>query len=89
MGGGDVMLVVQTLRDYLQPDAADHIIAQVDKFTSCVRTDQPIEKFLMEFGILRRKAENRCFRREGASPTYILASCAFGRHSLNPPKKPC
>ena len=66
--GGDALLVIQTLRDYFQPDAADRILTQVEKFTSYVRTDEPMGEFLMEFGILRRKAEkhmfpagNRCF----------------------------
>ena len=38
MEGGDVMLVVQVLRDYFQPDAVDRIFTQVEKFTSYVRT---------------------------------------------------
>ena len=53
MEGGDAMLVVQVLRDYFQPDAVDRVSAQAERYQSYVRTDQTIEKFLMEFGILR------------------------------------
>ena len=37
MEGGDVMLVVQVLRDFSQPDAADRFFSQVGKFTSYIR----------------------------------------------------
>ena len=57
MAGCDVQLVLSTLRDYFQPDTFDRIFTQMDRFMSYVRTDQPIERFLMEFGILRQKAE--------------------------------
>lgn len=50
MAGCDVQLVMRTLRDYFQPDTFDRIFTHMGRFTSYVRTDQPIEKFLMEFG---------------------------------------
>ena len=81
MEGGDVMLVAQVLRGYFQPDAVDRISTQVEKFTSYVRTDQPVEKFLMEFGILRRKEEEHMFPTGGGFLTYIFASRAFGRRN--------
>ena len=75
MEGGDVMRVVQTARGYFQPDAIDRVVTQVGKFTSYVRTDQPIKKFLMECGILRRKAEKRMFPAgEGFPNLYISFS---------------
>ena len=37
--GGDVMLVVQVLRDYFQPPAADQFFSHAGKFMSYVRTD--------------------------------------------------
>ena len=87
--GCDVMLVVQTLRDYFQPDAIDHIFTHVDKFASYVRTDQPVEKFSMEFGILGRKVEKRMLPAGGgAFPTSIFASCALARRYLNQTKRP-
>ena len=57
MQGDDVRTVLQALKDYFQPDAVDYIFTQVAKFMNHKRTDQPMEKFLMEFGILRNKAE--------------------------------
>ena len=70
MEGCDVMLVAQALRDYFQPDAVGRIFSRVEKFASGARADQTIEKFLAEFGILRRKAEK-----------HIFASYALGRLS--------
>ena len=61
MAGCDVQLVMQALRDYFQPDTFDRILTQMDRFMSYTRTEQPIEKFLMEFGILRQKAEKLMF----------------------------
>ena len=31
---GDVMMVIQVLRDYFQPDAVDRVFAQAEKFHS-------------------------------------------------------
>ena len=57
MTGCDVHLVMRALRDYFQPETFDRIFTQMGRFMSYTRTEQPIEKFLMEFGILRQKAE--------------------------------
>ena len=38
MEGDDVVMVVQTLQNYFQPDAADRVFTLVDKFTPYVRT---------------------------------------------------
>ena len=89
MEGGDVMLVAQVLRDYFQPDAADRVFAQVEKFTSYARTDQPIEKFWRGSVFYAVRRRSKCSRLAGASLTYIFASCAFARRNLSPPKKPC
>ena len=48
------MLVIQVLRVYFQPDVVDPVSTKEEKFTSYARADPPIEKFLMEFCILRR-----------------------------------
>ena len=72
MAGCDVRLVIQTLRDYFQPDAADHIFTQVERFMSYARADQPIEKFLMEFRILRQKASKGVASRGWLSGSLYL-----------------
>ena len=72
MEGGDVMLVGQALRDYFQPDAVDRVFAQMEKFHSFVRATQPIGKFLMEFGILRRKAEKHMYPAGGGFPDIFI-----------------
>ena len=56
MTGRGAQLLMRALRDYFQPDTFDRIFTQMGRFMSYVRTEQPIEKFLMEFGILRQKA---------------------------------
>ena len=61
MTGCDAQLVLRALRDYFQPETFDRIFTQMDRFTSYTRTEQPIEKFLMEFGILRQKAAKLMF----------------------------
>ena len=61
MTGCDVQLVMRALRDYFQPDTFGRIFTQMDRFMTYTRTEQPIEKFLMEFGILRQKAEKLMF----------------------------
>ena len=68
MEGCDVMLVVHVLRDCFRPDAVDRISTQAARFQSYVRTDPTIEKFLMEFGILRRKVEKHMFPTGGGFP---------------------
>ena len=68
MDGDDVKAAIQALRGYLQPDAVGRIFKQFDKFTSYKRSDQPIEKFLMEFGFLHRNAEKYLFPQGGGSP---------------------
>ena len=76
MAGCDVQLVMSTLRDYFQPDTFDRIFTQMDRFMSYVRTDQPIEKFLMEFGILRQKAEKlMCPKGGGFEDLFVCFQC--------------
>ena len=76
MAGCDVQLVLQTLRNYFQPDTFDRIFTQMDRFMSYVRTDQQIEKFLMEFGILRQKAEKlMCPAGGGFEDLFICFQC--------------
>ena len=87
MEGGDVMFVSQVLRGYFQPDAVDRVFTQVEKFTSYVRTDQPIDKFLMEFGTFRRKAENHMFPTGGGSPDLYFCFLRIRAAQLKPAEK--
>ena len=80
MAGCDVQLVMRTLRDYFQPDTFDRIFTQMDRFMSYTRTVEPIEKFLMEFGILRQKAEKLMFPRGGRFEDL----CMFSVHRGGP-----
>ena len=72
MEGGDVTLVIQVLRDYFQPDAADHVSTQMGKFHSYARTAQPIEQFLMQSDILRQKAEKHMYPAGGGFPDIFI-----------------
>ena len=47
MAGREVQMVMRTLRGNFQPDAFGRIFAQMGRFTSYARTDQPIEKSLI------------------------------------------
>ena len=84
MAGCDVRLVIQTLRDYFQPDAVDHVFAQVERFMSYDRTDQPAEKFLMEFGILRQKAEKHMYPAGGGFPDLYKCCLCIRAARLKP-----
>ena len=76
MAGCEVQLVLRTLRDYFQPDTFDRIFTQMGRFMSYVRTDQPIEKFLMEFGILRQKAEKLMYPSGGGfEDLFVCFQC--------------
>ena len=68
MQGDDVRAVLQALKDYFQPDAVGNIFTQVEKFMNHKRADQPMGKFLMEFGILGAKAEKLMFPGGGGFP---------------------
>ena len=81
------MLVAQALRGYFQPDAVDRIFTQVEKFQSYVRTDQTIAKFLTEFGILRRKAEEHMFPAGGDSPDIYIRFLCTKAAQLQPKRK--
>ena len=87
MDGDDVRMVFQTSRDYFQPHAVDRIFAQVDKFTSYVRTDESIEIFLMEFGIFLREAEKHMYPTGGAFPGLYISFPRIRAAHLKPNAK--
>ena len=67
MDGVEVAEVLQVLKMYFLPDASDHVYQDVWKFLHHKRTDQTMERFLLEFDLLRTKAEReiqRGFQRE-------------------------
>ena len=51
--------VLQVLKQYFLPDASDHVYQDVWKFLHHKRTDQTMERFLLEFDLLRNKAERK------------------------------
>ena len=55
--------------------------------TSHVRTDQPVEKFLMEFGILRRKAEKHMFPAGGGFPGVNICFLCIRAAQLKPTER--
>ena len=69
--GDDVTTAIQALRDYFQPDAVDHIFKQADKFPKSKKTDQTMERFLMEFGISRARKEKAYVSEWGRFPRPI------------------
>ena len=50
---------LETLRNYLKPDALAHLYQQMAKFLLRRRTDQATVRYLLAFDVLRRKAEAR------------------------------
>ena len=46
------------LRDYFAPEAVDPINQEVVRLTQYRRADQPIDEYLPEFVLLRRRAES-------------------------------
>ena len=75
------------LRDYFQPDAADHVFAQAGKLHPYVRATQPIEKSLMEFGILRRQAEKHMYPAGGGFPDMFICFLRIKAAQLKPAEK--
>ena len=87
MAGCDVRMVMQTSRDYFQPDAFDRVFTQMDRFMSYVRTAQPVEKFLMEFGIPRQKAEKHMFPAGGGFEDLFICFQRIKAARLKPNEK--
>ena len=59
MEGVAVTEVSQELKQYFLPDASDHVYQDVWKFLPHKRADQTMERFLLEFDVLRTKAERK------------------------------
>ena len=54
-----VARILEVLRNYFAPEAADAIYRQVMRFTQYRRAEQPADEFIVEFDLLRRKAESK------------------------------
>ena len=89
MEGDNVMTASQALRDNFQPDAIDRIFKQVGKFMTYKRTDQTIEKFLMEFGICLVGRKSISVRRKAAPQICVWPFCASRRPNSNRVKERC
>ena len=59
MEGVEVSAVIQTLKHYFLPDATDQVFQDVTKFWGRRRAEQTTERFLLEFDILRARAERK------------------------------
>ena len=59
MEGVEVAEVLQVLKQYLLPDASDHAYQDVWEPHQHKRTDQTTDRFLLEFDLLRTKAERK------------------------------
>ena len=87
MEGVAVTEVLQVLKQYFLPDASDHVYQDVWKFLHHKRTDQTMERFLLEFDLLRSKAERK-FRRDFDFRIHLFRCFAWGMRVLRRTKKP-
>ena len=87
MNGADAALVLQALRQYFQPDAVDQVFQQIDKFMKFRRIDQTMERFLMEFGILRMKADKHIYPSGGTLPDSFVSFLCMQAAQLNPTER--
>ena len=53
--GEDVEAILDTLRNYFQPDALGHVYYQATKFSREGRAGQTAERYLLEFDVLRER----------------------------------
>ena len=79
--GGDILdrgdgasKILNILRNYFAPDAADAVRRQVVRFVRFRRTDQPIDEYAVDFGLFRRKAEPAMETGAGAPDQFISIS---------------
>lgn len=57
--GGGAETILNVLREYFQPDTLGYTFRQVAEFFQYKRTDQAVERYLLEFGILHRRPGER------------------------------
>ena len=75
MRGYDVETIMNFPRDYFQPAALGHVYRQGAKLLQYARTGQTMERFLVEFDTLLRKAEARALEGGASSdgiPSILL-----------------
>ena len=54
-----VTQILRILKDHFAPEAIDAVFKDVGKFEKFKRTDQSLDTYLLEFEVLRHKAEAR------------------------------
>ena len=67
--------ILRILRERFAPDAIDCIFQEVVTFMSFKRTDQGMDTYLMEFDMLRQKAEARILMGSGVPDEFVSAMC--------------
>ena len=75
MDGVEVAGVLQVLKQYFSPDASDHVYQDVWEFINQKKTDQTMERFLLEFDLLRTKAERKIQKGFQFPDSFISALC--------------
>ena len=82
----EVAEVLQVLKQYFAPDASDHVYQDVWKFLHHKRTDQTMERFLLEFDLLRTKAERK-IQKGFQFPDSCISALCMGNAMLTPNQK--
>ena len=77
--GADAENILKVLRSYLQPDALGRMRQRATKSSQNKRADQPTERYLLEYDVLRRKAEARAIA--GRESPDACASALFSRNA--------
>ena len=67
--------ILQIPRDRFAPDAIDLISQDMVKFILFKRTDQPMDTYIIEFEMLRRKAEARMVMGPGFLVEFVSVLC--------------
>ena len=83
-GAGDILdrsdgvaKISDVLRNYFAPEAADAIRQQVMRLMRFRRTDQPIDEYIAEFDLLRRKAESKMEMGAGFPEPFVSILRAY------------
>ena len=78
--------ILDLLREYFEPEAADSAYREVVRFSQLKRTGQTTDGFLVEFDFLCRKAESR-MQGAGASPEAIASALRMQTATLSRSEK--
>ena len=89
--GGDILDhsdgvsgILDVLRNCLAPEAVDAIRQQVMRYARCRRADQSIGEYVVEFDLLRRRAESKMEMGAGSPDQFVsilrMDNAALARH---------